>query len=112
MKATYKLMIVCAKIKYPICIGNMQEHIWEQFIRGLIKQESRLITTYQSNDYDRVYMLFQRTKIVDSIVNIDNKQYVETQAYYFIQCKYIGNKLENYEIQYKKYPKQYIRSNT
>lgn len=112
MKATYKLMIVCAKVEYPAGMGRMPDHIWEQFIDGLTKQDNKPVVTIQSDDYDKVYMSFKRINVIEDNVKIDNRLFIRTQAYYFIQCKYIGNKLVEHQIHYKKHPKQYIRSIT
>ena len=51
-------------------------------------------------------MAYKSTKIVDKLVTIEGKKFVEAQAIYFVLCKYINNKLASYEIQNVKYPKQ------
>ncbi len=106
MKTTYQLLVIKAKIKYPNDMDKMQEHIWKAYIDGLIKNEKELTKSYQTNDYDKGYMVFKSTKIVDNLVTIDGKKFVETQAFYFVLCKYINNKLASYDIQNVKYPKQ------
>ncbi len=106
MKTTYQLLVINAKIKYPNDMDKMQEHIWKAYIDGLIKNESELIKSYQTNDYDKGYMAFKSTKIVDKLITIEEKKFVETQAFYFVLCKYINNKLASYDIQNVKYPKQ------
>lgn len=106
MKTTYQLLVISAKIKYPNDMDTMQEHLWKAYIDGLIKNESILTKSYQTNDYDKGYMAYKSTKIVDKLVTIEGKKFVEAQAIYFVLCKYINNKLASYEIQNVKYPKQ------
>ncbi len=106
MKTTYQFFVIYAKVQYLNGMTPMQEHIWQAYIDGLVKNDNKYTIAYQTNDYDKAYMAYNRTKIIDKIVNVDSKRFVDTQIYYFIQCKYIDNKFESYKIEYCKYPKQ------
>lgn len=86
----------------------MSDDIWKKYINGLVKNEGIGAIINQLNDFDKMYLMFRGINTAPNItVKVEDKELIQTYAYYFVKCKYDDeNKLDTYEILYSKLPIQ------